>query len=135
MHRMQNLGGFLFGNMDNKSAHILVIDDDPVMLHYLKIMLGKKKYEATFLSYNDESVVNSIDPDLILMDMWLGEADGKEVCKSLKENPGTSHIPLVMMSSSKEAAKKCLDAGADQFILKPFDIETLLQQITVLLPE
>ncbi|WP_369328618.1 response regulator [Danxiaibacter flavus] len=115
-----------------RDLHILVVDDDPVILHYLKIMLAKKQYKATFLSTTDKNVVTSVGPDIILMDVWLGNEDGKEVCRSIKQNPATSSIPLIMMSSSRDAAKKCIEAGADDFILKPFDIETLLQQITSL---
>lgn len=115
-----------------RNMHILVIDDDPVILHYLRIMLSKKQYKATFMSSTDKNVVAAIGPDVILMDVWLGDEDGKEVCRSIKQDPETSSIPLIMMSSSREAAKKCLEAGADDFILKPFDIETLLQQIASL---
>jgi len=118
-----------------RNMHILVIDDDPVILHYLKIMLTRQQYKTTFLSSTDENVVTSVGPDVILMDVWLGDEDGKEVCRSIKQNPATSSIPLMMMSSSREAAKKCIEAGADDFILKPFDIETLLKQITSLVPD
>jgi DNA-binding response OmpR family regulator len=117
-----------------RNMHILVVDDDPVILHYLKIMFTKKQYKATFLSSTDKNVVTSVGPDVILMDVWLGDEDGKEVCRSIKQHPATSSIPLMMMSSSREAAKKCIEAGADDFILKPFDIETLLKQITSLVP-
>ncbi len=130
---MQNFS-YLTQPNNPQNVHILVVDDDPVILHYLKIMLAKKQYKATFLSSTDESVVTSVGPDVILMDVWLGDADGKEVCRSIKQNPATSSIPLMMMSSSREAAKKCLEAGADDFILKPFDIETLLKQLTSLVP-
>lgn len=131
---MQNMS-YLTQTVNPRNMHILVVDDDPVILHYLKIMLGKKQYKATFLSSTDKNVVTSVGPDVILMDVWLGDEDGKEVCRSIKQHPETSAIPLMMMSSSREAAKKCIEAGADDFILKPFDIETLLRQITSLVPD
>ena len=65
----------------------------------------------------------TIIPRLLLMDMLLSGTDGRDVCRRLKTDPSTSHIKIIMMSAHPDADKSCREAGADDFISKPFDMD------------
>jgi DNA-binding response OmpR family regulator len=68
-------------------------------------------------------------PDLILLDVLLAGKNGKDICSSLKNNSSTKDIPVIMFSGLSDARQQCLDAGADEFILKPFKIPVLVNLI------
>jgi CheY-like chemotaxis protein len=57
--------------------------------------------------------------------------DGRDICKKLKEMPATSQIPIILVSASKDIAKSALEAGADDFLAKPFEIDELFNIIEV----
>ena len=59
-------------------------------------------------------------PDLLLLDIWMSGTDGLDICKQLKQNTATQHIPIVLLSASREIEKSALDAGANDFLSKPF---------------
>ena len=111
--------------------HILVIDDNEDILHMLKAMLQMKGYKVSLqLSALDiENNLRNAVPDMIIMDMLLSGADGREVCKILKSNEEFSKIPLLMISAHPNARKDCLAAGADFFLEKPFDMNELFSKI------
>jgi DNA-binding response OmpR family regulator len=74
--------------------------------------------------------VASYRPDVILLDIMLGDLDGRELCKHLKGNPQTKHIPIIMISASHtlyNLSEK--DSLADDFIAKPFDINNLADKV------
>ena len=75
-------------------------------------------------------------PDIIISDVTMSEMDGMEVCKRLKEDEATKHIPIMIFTGSKtdsETRIKCLEAGADVFLTKPIDTGELTAQINVML--
>ncbi len=77
-------------------------------------------------------ILTSFQPDIILLDIMLGDTDGSLLCRKLKSNPAFSHIPIVLMTAAfiKERDKEC---GADGFIEKPFDlgaVNALIELIT-----
>ena len=63
------------------------------------------------------------------MDMLLSGADGTEICKRLKQNEGTSSIPVLMFSAHPTAKESCLGAGADDFISKPFEMNDMMDKV------
>ena len=108
---------------------IFVVDDEPDVLNLAKIVLERAGYKVVTASngIEAEEKIPSEQPDLILLDVVMPKKNGFEVCKVLKENPDTSHIPIIIFSASgsrgnRESASK---AGADDFLLKPFTIEEL----------
>ncbi len=111
--------------------HILVIDDNEDILHMLKAMLQMKGYKVSMrdspIGIENELAENR--PDMIIMDMLLSGADGREICKTLKEDEIFSTIPLLMISAHPNARKDCLAAGADFFLEKPFDMNELFSNI------
>jgi len=117
--------------MSNNHQHILVIDDNEDILHMLKTMLELKRYKVSIRD-NAEEIEKTIDvlkPDIIIMDMLLSGMDGRDVCRELKKNPSTSNIPLLMISAHPNAQSTCLEAGADYFLSKPFDMNDFFDKV------
>ena len=115
--------------MSVNTAHILVIDDNQDILLMLKTMLTIKGY---LVSVKDnikelELSIKDLKPDVILMDMLLSGADGREVCKELRKNTAFDHIPIVMISAHSHVQEECIEAGADYFIEKTFDMNSLIK--------
>ena len=114
-----------------KSAHVLVIDDNEDILFMLKAMLDMKGYKVT-IKENTENIkeaIYTLSPDLILMDMLLSGADGREICAEIKADKLISHIPIIMISAHPQAKQDSIEAGADYFLSKPFEITDLFQTI------
>lgn len=110
---------------------ILVIEDDPDIGMMLKMMLEFKGYTVTVSERPDfvNEILAEASPNLIIMDMLLSGANGLDICNSLKNSTGTSHLPVIMISAHPHAKKACLEAGADDFIEKPFEMDALLSKV------
>ena len=117
--------------------NILVIDDDSGIGEMLKILLELNEY-SVFVSENPdeaETLIEKNSIDLVLLDKLISGVNGVEVCERLKNNEATAHIPILMMSALHEAGEKCRNAGANDFIAKPFDMDELLEKIRGLLDQ
>jgi DNA-binding response OmpR family regulator len=116
------------------SRKILVTDDDPAIRDVFKIIFENAGYEVEIKSNaNDLLKLNSNFPDLFLIDRLLSGVDGIEVCKHLKNQSATKDIPIIIISASPDARKLAKDAGADDFIEKPFGVATLLKKVEQIL--
>jgi DNA-binding response OmpR family regulator len=71
------------------------------------------------------------DVDLVILDIVLADADGIEVCRRLKGNPATSHVPVLMVTamSGEMVQRSSIDAGADGYLMKPFGLDDFLQKV------
>lgn len=114
-----------------KQERILVLDDDADIGMMIKMMLEYKGYAVTVSERADQAaeVLDNNGADLIIMDMLLSGANGTDLCGELKRDPATSHIPVIMISAHPNAKEICLQAGADEFISKPFDMQDILLKI------
>ena len=116
---------------------ILLADDDPVVLKYLSILLEKNDYDYITATNGIEAIekVKTYSPDLILLDVKMPEMDGLEVCKKLKSDSSTQHIPIIMITGSidKESRVKGLSVGANDFLTKPIDRPELMVRVRNLL--
>ena len=119
------------------SARILIVDDLAPNLHLLEVKLAAQYYDVIpamsgvdALEIADNQVV-----DLILLDAMMPGMSGFEVCKRLKSNPHTWHIPVVMVTALEESRDRIrgLEAGADDFITKPIDDFNLMGRVKSLL--
>jgi CheY-like chemotaxis protein len=117
--------------MQNEQYHILVIDDNADILFMIKAMLEMRGYKITARESpeNIESVMEAVQPDLVLMDMLLSGADGREVCRNFKVNKQFSQVPVIMISALPDAASSCIESGADYFLGKPFEMKDLFQTV------
>lgn len=113
----------------NEKYRILIVDDNPEFRELLQSMLNLRGYIATGTgnAYEVEMLAESSDdmPDVIILDMLLTGKDGRDICKNLKINASTQHIPVVMISAYPYAEEMCKAAGADDFLIKPFGIDEL----------
>jgi two-component system phosphate regulon response regulator PhoB len=119
----------------NKHKRILVLDDDPDIGTMIKMMLEYKGYDV-IVSDRAESAQQIMANDnigLVIMDMLLSGVNGTDLCIDLKKNLVTSQIPIIMISAHPNAKEICLQAGADEFISKPFDMNDILSKIDRLL--
>lgn len=110
---------------------ILVVDDEPDILTAVKFILSKKKFSVETVS-NWEKIPQFIDshnPDLIILDISLGGADGREICRELKEAKKTSHIKIILFSAYYKVQDDLKECKADAFIAKPFEINYLIDTV------
>jgi CheY-like chemotaxis protein len=122
---------------DISMKRILVIDDDLMILAALDMVLQDAGYETEVSPKNGEFIEQSLQrqhPDLIVLDILLSGHDGRTICKNLKSEDATKHIPIILMSAHPNAEKTAYEAGANYFLAKPFDIDALLDKIEELTP-
>jgi len=104
---------------------VLIVDDDPINIELLEGYLSKE-YDIlkAFDGKKALIIVESNPPDIILLDLIMPGINGYQVCKKLKDDPKTNHIPIIIVTSLHETEdrNKAIEAGADDFITKPFDI-------------
>jgi len=116
---------------------IFVVEDEKDLVELLTYNLEKDGYRV--LSEMDgETAMKKIPekmPDLVLLDLMLPKADGLTVCKTLKSNPKTAHIPVVMLTAKGEESDKIvgLELGADDYVTKPFSVKELLARVRAVL--
>ena len=117
--------------MLHKQPHILVVDDNEEILSTISMILHRKAYKVSAKEKieNVEQTVQELSPDLILLDKHLGWADGCDLCKIIKANKNFAAIPIIMFSAYYKKKEECMNAGADEFIEKPFEMNTLLATI------
>ena len=116
---------------------VLVVDDYPANVKLLEVNLQAAGYE-TAAAYDGEEALQKVEserPDLILLDVMLPKVDGFEVCRRLRANEATAVIPIIMITALKDTEDRIrgLDAGADDFLSKPFDRGELLARVRGLL--
>jgi two-component system phosphate regulon response regulator PhoB len=109
---------------------ILIVEDDPDILHVINIMLGLEGYQVETLLDGKSILQNEAElPDLYILDKLLPYADGSEICQFLKSQPATKDIPVIMISSSARSKNSSLEAGAAMFIEKPFLMHNFLHKV------
>lgn len=111
---------------------ILVIDDDQDILEAVQLVLTTHDYDAAITTKGDETYnkVSEYKPDLIILDVLLSGNDGRKICKILKSDKSTMHIPIIMMSAHPSAKISIKECGANSFVAKPFSVARLLGEIT-----
>jgi DNA-binding response OmpR family regulator len=115
----------------NQLARILVVDDDPDIGIMIKMMLEYKGYFVSVAVRADQAeiMIEKENFDLLIMDMLLSGTNGIDLCRDLKKNGKTAHLPVIMISAHPNAKEICMQAGADEFISKPFDMQEILSKI------
>ncbi len=115
------------------TARILIVDDVPANTRLLEAKLEAEYYQVTSARDGFEALTIAGDwqPDLILLDVMMPGMDGYECCRRLKDNALTLHIPVVMVTALGEPGERLrgLDAGADDFLTKPVDYDTLMARV------
>ena len=108
---------------------VLIADDDAGILDSLSIILEFEGYDVS-TTLNGAALLNMDEkPDLVLLDILMSGVDGRDICRQLKRTESTSKIPVVLLSASKDIEHSALEAGADDFLAKPFEMDDLLKKI------
>jgi len=115
----------------NIPKRVMIADDDHAIVDAVQAMLEFGGYEASY-TYNGATILDMVDnlPHLLLLDIWMSGTDGRDVCKALKKRGLTKDIPVIMISASTDLEKSAKEAGADDFLEKPFDMDELLDKIS-----
>jgi diguanylate cyclase (GGDEF)-like protein len=120
-------------SQDPARARILVVDDDPDIARFLKLTLELEGFEVITAGNGREALamVGSWQPALVLVDLMMPEIDGIEVTRRLRANAMTTALPVIMLTAKGQTADKVfgLGAGADDYIVKPFDTMELVARV------
>jgi CheY-like chemotaxis protein len=108
------------------SRRILVVDDDPRLLHVVAMYLSIEGYEVDTAGNGEEGLrlLEQRRPDLVILDIMMPGIDGLEACRRIKSNPETRSIPVVLFTalSRTDDVENGRAAGANRFINKPFSL-------------
>ncbi len=113
-----------------KKAPILVVEDDDVILQTLEFVLVEEGYTVAVAANGKEALerVEEQPPRLILLDMKMPVMDGWAFAMAYRALPGP-HAPLIVMTAARDTRSRAADIGADAYIAKPFDLDTLLDLV------
>jgi two-component system KDP operon response regulator KdpE len=120
--------------MSEKGLRVLVIDDEPQIRKLLKVSLHAQGYAVEEVPTGQEGINRAAvcKPDLLIVDLGLPDMDGKEVVKEIRE---WSHVPMIVLTARDQEQDKiqALDAGADDYVTKPFGMGELMARMRVCL--
>lgn len=110
---------------------VLVVDDDLDILSLVKIILSMNNFDVAAISRWEEigDRMHDFKPDLVLLDVSLGNADGRDICKQMRTTKETANIPVILFSANAEMGKCINDCHAQAFIPKPFELSNLINTI------
>jgi DNA-binding response OmpR family regulator len=112
-------------------SKILVVDDDPDILTVVKILLSMHHFSVMAISRPEDigRAIKSFSPGLILLDVALSGADGREICRKLKTSNETQHIPVILFSAHYDLVNSFHEYMANGLVTKPFEAAFLLETI------
>lgn len=112
-------------------AKILICDDDEGILDLLDVILHEEGFETIpeINSLNIASLVNQQHPDLVLLDLWMPVLSGDQVLRTLRNDPKTKDMPVIVISASSDGRDIAMKAGATEFMAKPFDLDELVARV------
>ena len=113
------------------SKSILICDDDEGILEMLEILLVDVGYRVVPVlnSLDIYTIIKRENPDLLLLDLWMPVLSGDQVLKTLRQDPKTHDLPVIVISASTEGKKIATNAGATDYVAKPFDLNALIIKI------
>lgn len=118
-------------------ARILVIDDDPAISELVAVNLEMAGYDVSQAEdgIKGQALALQLQPDLIMLDLMLPRVDGFTVCQRLRRDERTAEIPVLMLTALSQTQNKVegFNAGADDYLTKPFEVEEMLARIRALL--
>ena len=114
-------------------GRMMIVEDDPDISNMLRIYFQSQGYDVTVAQRGEDALdmCRQQLPHIIVLDIMLPDIDGYDVCRNLRSNLRTSHIPIIFLTQKDERSDKIhgLELGADDYITKPFDLEELKQRV------
>src|ERR1700724_2743607 len=115
------------------TARVLVVDDIPANVKLLEARLSAEYFDVTTAMNGKEAlaICERAECDLVLLDVMMPDMNGFEVCRRLKTNPATHHIPILMVTALDQPSDRVrgLEAGADDFLTKPVSDIALVARV------
>jgi DNA-binding response OmpR family regulator len=112
---------------------VLVVDDEEYIQHILNFSFGAEGYEVVTAMDGEEALkkAKAEKPDIIVLDIMMPKMDGYEACKKLKADPQTKTIPVILLTAKGREADRKLgnQAGADDYVVKPFSPGRLIERV------
>ncbi len=112
---------------------VLVVDDEEYIQHILNFSFGAEGYEVITAANGAEAIEKAVNekPDVIVLDIMMPKMDGYEACKKLKSDPQTKAIPVILLTAKGRDVDRRLgsDAGADDYVVKPFSPGRLIERV------
>lgn len=123
--------------MDAKKK-VLVVEDDDSIRRIIEFCLSKRNFDVVTAAdgLDGLSKARSINPDIIILDLMLPKMPGEEVCKQIRKDKQLGRVPVIMVTAKGSDADKVIGKviGANHYIVKPFRVEELLENINRLVP-
>lgn len=110
---------------------VLICDDDSDIVEMLEVILEDKAYQLITETDSRKVVdlIRSENPNLLLMDLWMPVLSGDQVLRQIREIAELEKLPVIIMSASRDGQSVALEAGANAYIAKPFDINELIGKV------
>ncbi len=123
--------------MSNLQPNVLIVEDEPPLVELLSYNLEKAGFQAQIARDGDEALlaVEERRPDLVLLDWMLPYVSGIEICRRIRRNPETRDLPIILLTARGEEDDRIrgLDAGADDYVVKPFSPSELVARVRAVL--
>ena len=115
--------------------NVLVVDDDDDLAEMVTMVLNKAGMCVRSIGKGELffDTVDHFKPDVILMDIYLGDRDGRDLCRTLKSGERSTQVPVILYSAGHITTASIRESGADAFIPKPFVNEQIIKQINELI--
>ncbi len=134
---LKKRGVYPFGIYQPEIRRILIVDDDPAMRKMLSKLMTHQGYQTQIAADGFEAgaKVMAFKPGLIILDLFMPGMDGFEVCRKIKDDPGTSHIKILAVTGydTAENRNRIMTMGADGYLPKPLERAPLIEQVRSLL--
>ncbi|UVI38753.1 phosphate regulon transcriptional regulator PhoB [Qipengyuania spongiae] len=115
------------------AAKLLLVEDDPALLELLEYRFQNEGYDVRATPDGDEAMVMAAEdvPDLVILDWMVDGTSGIEVCRRLRRDKTTAHVPIIMLTAreAEDDRIRGLDTGADDYITKPFSPRELMARV------
>ena len=116
---------------------ILIVEDEEDIIELISFHIKKEGFQIEFTTQGDDALtmVEKVQPDLILLDLMLPGMDGFDVCRELKTSQQFRHIPIIMVSAKSEEPDIVagLELGAEDYVTKPFSPKILISRVKAVL--
>jgi len=129
--------GIPLDGIDSDKIRVLVVDDDREIVElFVDVLEGDGRFEVATASsgYDAGVLTQQFNPDVVVLDFMLPDINGNVVCRTIRQNPDFAHIKILIISGMVKPAEveELMEAGADDYIKKPFNIETVVERIVEL---